>query len=77
MEHFTSREEPRGYYTSVSPVQVSDNVVVYTAFTGLKECILPVKRKSNKQLEVAKEMYEQVRDEMLGALNVGRARMTS
>lgn len=52
MNYFTSKIEPRGYYISVTPVERSfTNGVAtetVTAFTGIKECIKPVSRKSKK-----------------------------
>lgn len=54
---FTGREERRGYYISISPVVKSDNFESYAAFTGLKVCILEVKRKSQKKFEEAKSKF--------------------
>lgn len=50
--YFTYREEPRGYYLSVSPVDYSNKngiiTEMYGAFSGIKECIKTVTRKSKK-----------------------------
>lgn len=51
--YFTSRNESRGYYISVSPVERARGMESYTAFTGLKQCILPVQRKSQKKMNEA------------------------
>ena len=49
---FTNKNNPRGYYVSVTPVKLEDNghfiMETTTAWTGVKECILEVKRKSIK-----------------------------
>ena len=50
---FTYKGEPRGYYLSVSPVSRKGNWETYVAFTGLKQCILPVKRQTQKRAQEA------------------------
>lgn len=50
---FTGKDEPRGYYLSVSPVErrrtdYGITTETYVAFSGIKECIKPVGRKSAK-----------------------------
>lgn len=49
---FTAKSENRGYYLSVSPVSRSDRYGVitesYTAFSGIKQCVKTVTRKSAK-----------------------------
>jgi len=67
MNYFTSRNEERGYYLSISPVRrtYTGNIVteIYTAFTGVKVLILPVKRQGDKSYNLAvniakeKEIY--------------------
>lgn len=50
MNYFTYKNEPRGYYMHVSPVKrsVTGGVAMeeYSAFSGYKQCILEVSRKS-------------------------------
>lgn len=65
MNYFTSRTERRGYYLSVSPVEIGrdENGRIrsesYMGFSGIKECILEVKRKSKKsELEAEKHFSE-------------------
>ena len=58
MNYFTSRDEPRGYYMSISPVKRDGVCESYTAFTGLKNLILPVHRKSQKQMDIAKKYFD-------------------
>lgn len=50
MNYFTSRNEQRGIYVSVSPVTRRENSVSYTAFTGIKKLIKPMARFSQKVL---------------------------
>ena len=50
---FTYKGEPRGYYPSVSPVSRKGNWETFVAFTGLKQCILPVKRQTPKKAQEA------------------------
>ena len=50
---FTYKDEPRGYYLSVSPVARKGNWETFAAFTGLKQCILPVKRQTPKKAQEA------------------------
>lgn len=60
---FTYKQEPRGYYLSVSPVGRSERggVVMesYRAFSGTKQLILPVNRQSPKRMTEALELAEQ------------------
>lgn len=62
MNLFTYKEEPRGYYVSVTPVQREKRdgytTETYTSFTGYKDCIHIVKRKSKKAEEIAKKAAE-------------------
>lgn len=46
--YFTGKEEKRGYYLSVTPVFNNGFIESYTSFTGIKQLILPVNRKSGK-----------------------------
>jgi hypothetical protein len=64
MNYFTSRVEKRGYYLSVCPVKrtVSEcgsyATETYGAFTGVKELIMEVKRKSKKAEEESETIVE-------------------
>ena len=66
---FTYKNESRGYYISVSPVERSDKygymMESYTAFTGLKQCVLEVQRKSAKKLAEAIEYFDAHVDEFI------------
>lgn len=61
--YFTYKNEPRGYYIHVSPVyrENRDGFVMesYTAFSGIKNCLLEVARKSNKAEAEAFNLFEQ------------------
>lgn len=59
MNYFTSRNESRGYYLSVSPVERDRGLESYTAFTGLKQLVLPVQRKSQKKMDEAITYFEE------------------
>lgn len=56
---FTYKQENRGYYLSISPVsRVNRGGVVmegYTAFSGIKQCVKTVTRKSAKAEQEATE----------------------
>ena len=60
---FTYRNEQRGYYISVSPVERKEDTYgtmeSYVAFTGLKQCVLPVQRKSAKKMNEAITYFEE------------------
>lgn len=64
--YFTYKNEPRGYYIHVSPVIREDKggffLETYTAFSGIKDCILEVTRASKKAENQAAEIFEQVKN---------------
>jgi hypothetical protein len=69
MNYFTSRPEARGYYLSVSPVQVErrDNGIMvesYAAFSGIKALVLPVQRQSPKAEKQAEELAQKMMPEL-------------
>ena len=73
MNYFTSRPEQRGYYASVTPVQVErrgNGIMVesYAAFSGVKMLVLPVQRQSPKAEKEAKEKAMQVLPELKEAI---------
>lgn len=57
--YFTYKQEERGYYISISPVERSECggciMESYTAFSGTKYCLHKVQRKSAKAEQVANE----------------------
>lgn len=57
--YFTHKQEPRGYYLSVSPVALEQRdgytLESYTAFTGTKYLVKEVTRKSAKAEHEAEE----------------------
>lgn len=72
MNYFTYKNEPRGYYVSVSPVErdIRPNGVTlesFRAFSGYKRCVVSVERKSKKAQEKALEVYEAHKADMLTA----------
>jgi len=60
INYFTYKNEARGYYLSVSPVEVSQSngctIESYTAFSGTKILLLETKRKSDKAYAQAVEL---------------------
>lgn len=51
MNHFTSRSEARGLYVSVQPVTISDRIISFSAFSGVKQHVKPMKAFSQKALD--------------------------
>lgn len=58
VNYFTSKNESRGYYISICPVERDGIIESYTVFTGLKQCVLPVQRKSQKKTNEAILYFE-------------------
>lgn len=56
MNYFTGRNEPRGYYLSVTPAKRSEHSISYTSFTGTKILLKEVKRQSAKAEAEAEEI---------------------
>ena len=57
INYFTSRNEARGYYLSVSPVRIEKrdygDTIATSLMSGVKDLVLEVSRQSDKQLEIA------------------------
>lgn len=56
MNYFTGRNEPRGYYLSVTPAKRYKNSTSYISFTGTKILLKEVKRQSAKAEAEAEEI---------------------
>lgn len=61
MNYFFGGIEKRGYYLSITPVQVerrADGIVIesFSAFSGIKQLLIECKRKSNKIEEQAEQL---------------------
>jgi hypothetical protein len=67
MNYFTYKNDPRGYYFSLTPFTDNGISRSYTAFSGVKTCILPVCRKSQKKAAEAKTQFEGLIDKYLDA----------
>lgn len=70
MNYFTGRAENRGYYLSVTPVErcVSSygyTSECYTAFSGIKQLVKGVKRKSQKAEKEAENLAENLMNKMI------------
>lgn len=67
---FNSRNEDRGYYMSIVPVKREDYkghiLESFVAFSGMKQCVLPVHRKSQKKMDEAVEYFN---DNILDFMN--------
>lgn len=54
---YYQKSNERGYFASVSPVKVTNEngytVEMYSAYSGLRKLILPVKRQSEKSYQLA------------------------
>lgn len=68
INYATYRNEPRGYYLFVTPVELKDcgsyQTEMYSAFSGIKDCIKTVTRKS-KKAEAEAERIAQTREKEL------------
>ena len=62
---FTYKNEGRGYYVSVTPVERGEYFESATSFTGYKQLVQPCTRKSKKQQGAAEEKYIEVRDKLI------------
>lgn len=56
MNYFTYKVEERGYYLSVMPVERENHMEGYVAFSGIKQLLYAVKRKSKKAEEEAEKL---------------------
>lgn len=65
MNYFTGRAENRGYYLSVAPVERGMRSECYTAFTGIKQNIKQVTRKSAKAEAEAEKLAADAMDNLI------------
>lgn len=65
MNYFTYKTEPRGYYLSVYPVERSRGMESYTAFSGVKNLIIEVKRQSAQKEAEAEKMAESMLESLI------------
>lgn len=56
MNYFTYKNEERGYYLSVVPVERGNGMEGFVAFSGVKQLLYAVKRKSKKAEEEAEKL---------------------
>ena len=59
INYFTYKNESRGYYLAVSPVNRSEHMESYVGFSGVKKCLLEVTRQSKKAEAKAEEMVHE------------------
>jgi hypothetical protein len=71
INYFTGDHEPRGYYASVTPVQIgrkADGTIqcrTFAAFSGTKRCVLPCQRQSEARCRQARELARPAYPELL------------
>lgn len=56
INYFTYKNEERGYYLSVVPVERGNGMEGFVAFSGVKQLLYAVKRKSKKAEEEAEKL---------------------
>lgn len=56
--YFTYEDEPRGYYFSLVPCEKGGGWRSYTAFSGVKTCVLECGRQSKKREQEAAAMFD-------------------
>jgi hypothetical protein len=63
LNYFTGRQEKRGYYLSVTPVEIEDHggyrTETVTLFSGVKELLKEVTRRSKKAETEAEKLAEE------------------
>lgn len=59
------KQEGRGYYMSVSPVRVDGMFISYTAFSGVKQLIVPCERKGKGKAAEAVKIFDSKIAEMV------------
>ena len=66
---FTCKQEGRGYYASVTPIERRNDYGFtsesFVAFTGIKQLVKPVSRKSAKAQSEAEKLAESVFDYLI------------
>lgn len=78
MSFATYENEPRGYYISVTPMEISKGntatVIRTRAFSGVKRCMIECSRQSKKRTEEAcnikREQYQDMIDYVLKSNNI-------
>lgn len=66
--YFTYKQAARGYYLSVTPVTREGCMESYTAFTGYKRCVHPVKRRSKSAEIAAQKAAQDIETAMIGVI---------
>lgn len=60
MSYISGNIEKRGYYLSVQPIEKQGDFTKYTPSNGYRHFLLEVTRKSERSLEVAKELSRDI-----------------
>lgn len=58
INYFTYETEKRGYYLRVCPVDKSENMIGFVAFSGIKKLLVEVARKNKKAEEQAEALVK-------------------
>jgi hypothetical protein len=64
--YFTYQPKKRGYYVSVSPLEVNGNFVSYQGFSGTYMLLNEVKRQSKKGEEEALKLFDEKKQIVIG-----------
>lgn len=62
---FTGKSESRGYYLSVMPVERARGCESFVAFSGIKQCVKPVSRKSDKAMRDAEKFAATIENDLI------------
>lgn len=69
MNYLTAKKGTRGYYLSVSPVALNEydgyKTEAYSAFSGIKQLIKPVSRRSLKAETEAEKLAENIMENLI------------
>jgi hypothetical protein len=68
MSYLSGQSITRGFYLSATPVKIAKGMISFTLFSGVSKFILPVKRFSDKQFNIAVEKSKDYEDEVIAAL---------
>ena len=68
VSYATYKNEPRGYYISVTPIELNNSrgyTTVTTAFSGVKRCMIECSRQSKKKAEEACNIKQEEYQDMI------------
>jgi len=65
MGYFDYKVKKRGYYLAVTPVTISEDMLSFTAFSGVSTLLLETKRKSDKSYKEACTLADSKKQELI------------